>query len=532
MKKKCMIYGNSQHTQLELFLEQSAFSKYFELVKVKDVFVRDKTFLDDKTLNSLDCFIYQHISAEFDPFFCTDTICSKLRPDCIRIAIPNFWLSAYFPQHIYHPVVRPNKKYSISPSGIFPYGDANINALLIAGIKEDNIIKILLDPDYYDKNIIYTNMEKNFSALESREKQFSIDIPSVPWLREHLTRKQLCVTVNHPTRDYFVWLADSILRLLGIQGASCAQNTLLPFSRHIHVPIYPSVIKHLGLDFITTPTHRYTFYNESCTFEQYIRRYIAHATGANIPGKDSIGIDRVGDLLSGKIKLLPCEQSKQKIDELKTFFTGYKEFIPDTNVVIYGEKRLTYPANSSCKDIPGLEIIFDETGNLVWLHKKAIFNRSFFRLHKNGYIHIGNSCFGNLLISNRYHYGGGCFIDDGCIAGEEVKIQLYGHNFCTVGKDCIFADKVKIMCSDGHTLFDEDGIILNANKPICIGNHVWIGYAVTLLKGAVVPSGCHIAAGSIVNKAHKEKNSVLAGTPARCIRSNIEWSIKNPEDFT
>lgn len=100
-----------------------------------------------------------------------------------------------------------------------------------------------------------------------------------------------------------------------------------------------------------------------------------------------------------------------------------------------------------------------------------------------------------------------------------------------IGKDCIFADKVKIMCSDGHTLFDEDGTILNANKPICIGNHVWIGYAVTLLKGAVVPSGCHIAAGSIVNKAHKEKNSVLAGTPARCIRSNIEWSIKNPEDF-
>ena len=153
--------------------------------------------------------------------------------------------------------------------------------------------------------------KKIFLLLNPVEKQFSIDIPSVPWLREHLTRKQLCVTVNHPTRDYFVWLADSILRLLGIQGASCAQNTLLPFSRHIHVPIYPSVIKHLGLDFIT-PTHRYTFYNESCTFEQYIRRYIAHATGANIPGKDSIGIDRVGDLLSGKIKLLPCEQSKQK----------------------------------------------------------------------------------------------------------------------------------------------------------------------------------------------------------------------------
>lgn len=69
MKKKCMIYGNCQHTHLEHFLEQTAFTKYFDLIKVKDVYVKDKTFLDDDTLHSLDCFIFQHISHEFDPFF-------------------------------------------------------------------------------------------------------------------------------------------------------------------------------------------------------------------------------------------------------------------------------------------------------------------------------------------------------------------------------------------------------------------------------------------------------------------------------
>nr|WP_303237112.1 hypothetical protein [uncultured Bilophila sp.] len=87
------------------------------------------------------------------------------------------------------------------------------------------------------------------------------------------------------------------------------------------------------------------------------------------------------------------------------------------------------------------------------------------------------------------------------------------------------------MCSDGHTLFDENRNILNANAPVHIGNHVWIGYAATLRKGATVPDGCQVAAGSIVNKAFKETNSILAGIPARCIRSNIQWSIKNPEDF-
>lgn len=532
MKKKCMIYGNCQHTHLEHFLEQSEFAKYFELVKVKDVYVRDKTFLDDATLSSLDCFIYQHVSAEFDPFFCTDTICSKLHPDCIRIAIPNFWLSAYFLQHIYHPVVRPNRKYSISPSGIFPYGDANINALLTAGVKEDNIVKLLSDPDYYDKNAVRANAEKSFSALEAREKEFCIDIPSVSWLRSHLTRTYLSVTVNHPTHDYFAWLADSILRLLNIRGASCVEAALFPFSRnHIHVPIYPSVIKHLKLDFVT-PDQRYTFYNENYTFEQYIRKYIAHATGGNIYGKDTIGIDRVGKLfLSSELKLLPCPQSSQKISELKAFFVGYEQFTPDANTVIYGDNTLTIPGNSSCREIPGLEIKFDGVGNLVWIHKKATFSRSWLRLNSSGYVRIGKSTFGNLLISNTAHYGGALTIGDGCTAGEQLKIQLYGHNLCTIGNDCIFADRVKIMCSDGHTLFDENRNILNANAPVHIGNHVWIGYAATLRKGATVPDGCQVAAGSIVNKAFKETNSILAGIPARCIRSNIQWSIKNPEDF-
>lgn len=127
--------------------------------------------------------------------------------------------------------------------------------------------------------------------------------------------------------------------------------------------------------------------------------------------------------------------------------------------------------------------------------------------------------------------GGGMRIDDGCIAEEELRIHLLGHNFCTIGKNCIFADRIKIMCSDAHSLFDEQRNILNANSPVYIGNHVWIGYAVTILKGSTVPDGCHVTAGSIVNKEFKETNAILDGRPARCIQSNIEWSIKNPEDF-
>ncbi|HGY7538748.1 TPA: WcbI family polysaccharide biosynthesis putative acetyltransferase, partial [Escherichia coli] len=183
MKKLCMIYGNCQHTHLQNFLEQTDFINYFNLVKVKDVYLKDKSYLDDDTLSKIDLFIYQHVSSTFDPFFCTDHICSKLRSDCIRISIPNFWLSAYFPQHSQNPVIRPNRKYSISPSGIFPYGDKNINSLLLANIRTENIIKIVSDPDFYDEKTITDNLTKTFNDLNQREKLNKVDIPSVPYLK-------------------------------------------------------------------------------------------------------------------------------------------------------------------------------------------------------------------------------------------------------------------------------------------------------------------------------------------------------------
>lgn len=530
MKKKCMIYGNCQHTHLEHFLEQTAFTKYFDLIKVKDVYVKDKTFLDDDTLHSLDCFIFQHISHEFDPFFNSDNICSKLRDDCIRIAIPNFWLSAYFPQNTRHCIVRPNKKYSIAPSGLFPYGDININNLLIAGISERNIIEILKDPDFYDEKTVFSNMERTLATLESREKDFQIDIPSVPWIREELTSQAICVTVNHPTREYFAWLTDSILRFLGIYSKSAIDLQIFPFQRHIHTPIYPSVIKHLKLKFIRK-NHEYVFYNEKHTFEDYVHKYVQYATGGNVAGKDTLNIDKIKNIFSGDIKLINCPQTKKNIDNIKNIFIGYEHFDKNSNIVIHGDKKFVFPANSSCKEIQGLEIKFDDLGNLVWIHGQASFNNSLIRLKSCGYIHIGNSRFANLTISNAFHHGGICFIDDGCIAGERLKINLLGNNLCTIGKDCIFADNIHIMCSDGHTLADRDRYVLNENSPVHIGNHVWIDYAATLLKGAVIPNGCQIAAATIVGERLIEENAVYAGNPARCIKKNIQWFITNPEDF-
>lgn len=58
--------------------------------------------------------------------------------------------------------------------------------------------------------------------------------------------------------------------------------------------------------------------------------------------------------------------------------------------------------------------------------------------------------------------------------------------------------------------------------PVVIGSNVWIGAKATILAGVTIPQGCIIAAGAIVTKSVAERDSIIAGVPARRISSRFE----------
>jgi len=113
--------------------------------------------------------------------------------------------------------------------------------------------------------------------------------------------------------------------------------------------------------------------------------------------------------------------------------------------------------------------------------------------------------------------------------GAHAKLQigrntyLADNNFISIstelsiGDDCAISWDVQMIDDDGHFIGDKP-----KSAPITIGDHVWIGSRVTLLKGTQIGSGSVVAAGAVVSGVFPPK-SMIGGVPAQIIRDNVEW---------
>ncbi len=88
-----------------------------------------------------------------------------------------------------------------------------------------------------------------------------------------------------------------------------------------------------------------------------------------------------------------------------------------------------------------------------------------------------------------------------------------------IGEGAHIAGRVVIRDSNNHSIV-RDGYTKSA--PIIIGDHVWIGFGATILKGVTIGDGAVIAAGAVVTKDVPPK-AMVGGVPAKVLRSNVEW---------
>lgn len=140
---------------------------------------------------------------------------------------------------------------------------------------------------------------------------------------------------------------------------------------------------------------------------------------------------------------------------------------------------------------------------------------------------------GTLVIKGKASIGRGSKISVGKDAtltlGENFTITGNSEIICqkeiSFGKHCLLSWDILMMDTDFHYLLNADDIIINAPKPISIGNHVWIGCRNTILKGVSIADNNIISANSTITRNVMESNCVIGGhgKTIEIIKRNVKW---------
>ncbi|WP_156821652.1 acyltransferase [Halomonas smyrnensis] len=113
------------------------------------------------------------------------------------------------------------------------------------------------------------------------------------------------------------------------------------------------------------------------------------------------------------------------------------------------------------------------------------------------------------------------------IGSESTAVNVYlmaRDADITIGERCMFSRGIEIRSSDVHKIYPlGGGERINPGRDVSIGDHVWIGAKVMVSKGVYIPDGCVLGACSFVNKSFGDKNCVIAGSPAKVVKKDVEW---------
>lgn len=141
---------------------------------------------------------------------------------------------------------------------------------------------------------------------------------------------------------------------------------------------------------------------------------------------------------------------------------------------------------------------------------------------------------GAIQIGHDVHLSGLINIQFGSQLADLPKVVIgsntfIGHGFSariseslSIGENCYIAGNVKIFDIDGHPQdyrLRREGKPVGAESiaPVCIGDDVWIGTNVIILKGVSIGSRSIVGAGSVVVK-DIAPDVIASGNPARVIK--------------
>jgi acetyltransferase-like isoleucine patch superfamily enzyme len=172
-------------------------------------------------------------------------------------------------------------------------------------------------------------------------------------------------------------------------------------------------------------------------------------------------------------------------------------------------------------------VTFDIEGhdNRVLIASGSILNGTTITMRGSGHLlEIGTGC--------RLEKGLVVFEDRDCriLIGDGTTIEWNLHLAAVepgamigIGRDCMFSRDIDLRTSDSHSILDlATGARINKAEDIGVGDHVWLGAGVTVMKGVRIGDDAVVGMRSIVT-ADIPAHCVAVGSPARVVRRDTTW---------
>ena len=162
--------------------------------------------------------------------------------------------------------------------------------------------------------------------------------------------------------------------------------------------------------------------------------------------------------------------------------------------------------------------------NILYIGKNSLLRDSnIFIKGNNNIIYIGDDCVVNktsIILDNE---GAEIRIGNQTSIAKAQIVSLEPYKI-EIGDDCMLSYDIEIRNTDSHKIYDKNtNQRINEGNSVNIGNHVWLGMRVIILKGVTIEDNSIVAGGSIVTKDVKS-NTIVSGSPAKQIKENIYWT--------
>ena len=187
-------------------------------------------------------------------------------------------------------------------------------------------------------------------------------------------------------------------------------------------------------------------------------------------------------------------------EENKNFYVGKLPELKNSEIICHGKNN--YVICNGYVRLENSKIQFHGDNSVVFLNESyhpikinvGIYHNSVFYLGKNNYI------------------------NDNIIAILSEQKHIF------IGDDGAFSFGIWFRTADPHLIYDRSSRKrINPTKSIFVGDHVWIGQNVLMLKGTQIDSGSIIGGNSVVSGKHIPNSSIYAGNPVRFVKDGIIW---------